>query len=78
MSASITPNPSSERCPGEWHRFSGENATKHEPRERLPVSLAAECASEHDDFGFANHHALGSWWSMIFSENRFPLFGIML
>jgi hypothetical protein len=33
---------------------------------------------ERDDFGFARHHALGYWWSMIFSENRYTLFGIML
>jgi hypothetical protein len=27
---------------------------------------------------FARHHALGYGWSMIFSENRYALFGIML
>jgi hypothetical protein len=30
---------------------------------------------ERDDF---RHLALGYWWSMTFSENRCPLFGIML
>jgi hypothetical protein len=35
-------------------------------------------ALERDDVRFARHHALGSWWSMIFSENRCTLFGIML
>jgi hypothetical protein len=37
---------------------------------------------EHDLFGkpvstFPDH-ALYLWWSMIFSENRYPLFRIML
>jgi hypothetical protein len=33
---------------------------------------------ERDDFTFVRHPAPGFWWSMIFSENRYPLFGIML
>jgi len=33
---------------------------------------------ERDDLGFAHPPALAYWWSMIFSENRYPLFGIML
>jgi hypothetical protein len=33
---------------------------------------------ERDDFSSNRHHALTSSWSMIFSENRFPLFRIML
>jgi len=33
---------------------------------------------ERDDFSSNRHSALAYWWSMIFSENRFPLFGIML
>jgi len=33
---------------------------------------------ERDDFSSNRHHALAYWWSMIFSENRYPLFGIML
>ena len=34
---------------------------------------------ERDDFRFArHHHTLGSCWSMLFSEKRYTLFGIML
>ena len=33
---------------------------------------------KHDDFSSNRHPALASCLSMIFSENRFPLFGIML
>jgi 2-deoxy-D-gluconate 3-dehydrogenase len=33
---------------------------------------------EHDDFSSNRHRALYYCWSMIFSENRYPLFGIML
>jgi hypothetical protein len=41
--------------------------------------LFAESARlERDDFSSNRHHALTYSWSMIFSENRYPLFGIML
>src|SRR5262245_56897524 len=33
---------------------------------------------ERDDFSSNRHLALSYAWSMIFSENRYPLFGIML
>src|SRR5262249_33454720 len=33
---------------------------------------------ERDDFSSNRHLALTCTWSMIFSENRYPLFGIML
>jgi hypothetical protein len=33
---------------------------------------------ERDDFSSNRHLALAYWWSMIFSENRYPPFGIML
>jgi hypothetical protein len=33
---------------------------------------------EHDDYSSNRHPALAYWWSMIFSEDRYPLFGIML
>jgi hypothetical protein len=33
---------------------------------------------ERDGFKLNRHRALDHWWSMIFSENRFPLFRIML
>jgi hypothetical protein len=39
---------------------------------------ADEDSVERDDFSSNRHHALPSSLSMIFSENRFPLFGIML
>src|SRR5436853_47551 len=33
---------------------------------------------DRDDFSSNRHPALAFWWSTIFSENRFTLFGIML
>jgi len=36
------------------------------------------CRLEQDDFSSNRHPALGFRWSMIFSENRCTLFGIML
>jgi hypothetical protein len=45
---------------------------------------ASACAAairpdlEQDDFSSNHHPALLLCWSMIFSENRYPLFGIML
>jgi hypothetical protein len=33
---------------------------------------------KRDDFSSNRHPTLRYWWSMIFSENRYPLFGIML
>jgi hypothetical protein len=33
---------------------------------------------KRDDFSSNRHHALAHCLSMIFSENRYPLFGIML
>jgi hypothetical protein len=33
---------------------------------------------ERDGFRLNRHRALDLWWSMIFSENRYPLFRIML
>ncbi len=38
----------------------------------------AAAALERDDFSSNRHPAPAYWWSMIFSENRCPLFGIML
>jgi hypothetical protein len=37
-----------------------------------------EAILERDEFSSNRHPALGCWWSMIFSENRYTLFGIML
>ena len=38
----------------------------------------ARAGPQHDRDKSYRGHALFFWWSMIFSENRFPLFGIML
>jgi hypothetical protein len=40
--------------------------------------VAALRALERDDFSSSRHPALDSCLSKIFSENRYPLFGIML
>jgi hypothetical protein len=44
--------------------------------EAAPISAFA--ILKRDDFSSNRHPALAYWWSMIFSENRYPLFGIML
>ena len=43
-----------------------------------PPAAVLLAALERDDFSSSRHHALSYRWSMIFSENRYPLFGIML
>jgi hypothetical protein len=48
------------------------------PRRLCRFGKSALTFLERDDFSSNRHHALTSSWSMIFSENRFPLFGIML
>jgi len=59
-------------------------ATPPRHREQLSIpavqkcDLPCEACLERDDFSFARHPALAYCWSMIFSENRCPLFGIML
>jgi hypothetical protein len=45
---------------------------------RAMRQLAESNDREPDDFFPNRHPALAYCWSMIFSENRFPLFGIML
>jgi hypothetical protein len=42
------------------------------------IAKTAWIALERDDFSSNRHPALAFCWSMIFSENRHPLFGIML
>src|SRR6188508_831444 len=42
------------------------------------VEVSARSPLKRGDFSSNRHLALGYWWSMIFSENRSPLFGIML
>src|SRR5215218_9866572 len=46
--------------------------------EKTPLPFATRRLPERDDFSSNRHLALAYWWSMIFSENRYPLFGIML
>jgi hypothetical protein len=53
------------------------------PGDSLEIPAAAAVAAdylplERDDFSSNRHRALAYCWSMIFSENRYPLFGIML
>ena len=43
-----------------------------------PTALVHRPGLERDDFSSNRHPALAFCWSMIFSENRYPLFGIML
>jgi hypothetical protein len=51
--------------------MSGErNAELNEKNDAAPL--------ERDDFSSNRHPAPAYWWSMISSENRYPLFGIML
>src|SRR5205809_5623098 len=45
---------------------------------RKPVPTFRDHALEHYRFTLNQNRALSVCWSMIFSENRFPLFGIML
>jgi hypothetical protein len=46
----------------------------------LAFVIALKCVGvlKRDDFSLNRHRALSYCWSMIFSENRYPLFGIML
>jgi hypothetical protein len=63
------------RRASELYRSAGEEADallrafESQPLDRL---------LERDDFSSNRHPALASYLSMIFPENRFPLFGIML
>src|ERR1700736_4343514 len=43
----------------------------------LPNVRVTMLRLKRDDFSSNRHRALTSCWSMIFSENRYPLFGIM-
>jgi hypothetical protein len=48
------------------------------PRPRHETDLPLNASLERDDFSSNRHPALSYSWSMIFSENRYPVFGIML
>jgi hypothetical protein len=43
-----------------------------------PAATSPDHALKRDDFSSNRHHALAHCLSMIFSEIRYPLFGIML
>jgi hypothetical protein len=47
-------------------------------RDAQNPKLGYAAGLERDDFSLNRHPALAYCWSMIFSENRYPLFGIML
>src|SRR5215211_6877272 len=50
----------------------------HSSRHQTTLDNCRSMSLERDDFSSNHHLALAYWWSMIFSENRYPLFGIML
>jgi hypothetical protein len=56
-------------------KMSSIDASRPEAASGLPPFLSSP---ERDDLSSNRHPALGFCWSMIFSENRCPLFGIML
>src|ERR1051325_1267071 len=62
-----------DRLLGPRRSVSGNDTEQQD--ERYPHGL---CPLECDDVSSNRHHALSSCLSMIFSENRYPLFGIML
>jgi hypothetical protein len=45
---------------------------------RSDVATQFRLGLERDGFSLNRHRALDLWWSMVFSENRYPLFRIML
>jgi hypothetical protein len=45
---------------------------------RISANLEHIACPKRDDFSSNRYRALISCWSMIFSEDRYPLFGIML
>jgi len=46
--------------------------------DRPSIAVCNVFLLERDDVSSNRHPALAFWWRMIFSENRYPLFGIML
>jgi hypothetical protein len=54
-----------------------KNRTSACPADSSWILYAILGALEQDDFPSNHHPALSFCWSMIFSENRHPLFGIM-
>jgi hypothetical protein len=54
------------------------NYTREEAIAAIDKERTLPDVLEQDDFSSNHHPALMLCWSMIFSENRYPLFGIML
>jgi hypothetical protein len=57
---------------------SSRAASDRRPAPRGAFSFGSVPYPRRDAFSSNGHLALGLWWSMIFSENRCTLFGIML
>jgi hypothetical protein len=76
---------------GTWRKMTGGRRTARPSQERVEHGpekhalglrpdgqLRFSLRLEHDVIRWKQHHALALCLSMIFSENRFPLFRIML
>src|SRR5262249_59928469 len=63
------------------HRARGRAGNRggppRKPREQTQPGGSTDRTLERDDFSSNCHPALAYWWSMIFSENWCPVFGIM-
>ena len=59
-------------------RFAGALIIKSMISAQTPCVCREEKPLEHDVIRWNRHHALALCLSMIFSENRFPLFRLML
>src|SRR5262249_30252816 len=58
--------------------FQGEVTSVAPLRHALTAPTRGDaCTLERNAFSSNRHFALVYWWRMIFSENRYPLFGIM-
>jgi hypothetical protein len=55
-----------------------DNAPAARPAPQCLIDVATPVSLEQDDFSSNRHPALSFCLSMIFSENRYPLFRIML
>ena len=68
------------RCAAPWPEYQIGRACvgKAPPPPDGSQLLVVSHPAERDDLSSNRHSALHYWWSMIFSENRCPLFGIML
>jgi hypothetical protein len=64
--------------PKAYRRKPDERETRRSSTRGTPRALFGNIGLERDDFSSNRHPPLPYCWSMIFSENRYPLFGIML